>query len=99
MEDDLYPRQGDYFGISVPDDQKREQETEKADVLNALPILEKVIGHLDKKIIQYSSINGVSDEVLTNPEEFMHAITANKIVVSILVSEKEALESLVKEYR
>ena len=99
QEDNLMPRQGEYFGMTVPDDQTNAENKEKSEVTNELPVIDTVLKHLDKSIKFYSSVESISDDVLTNPDEFMHIVAANKLVVSILKTEKENLKTLVSEYK
>ena len=99
QDDNVYPNQGDYFAPIAPEEQEREQQIEKADVISGMPVIQKVIEHFNERILFYSQVQSISDEVMTNPDEFMHAVATNKLTVNCLVNEKERLEGLVKEYQ
>lgn len=97
-ESNLYPRSTEYFTPKEPDEQKDERESENNAVLNELVIINRVIKHLSKSIDFYESINAISDDVLTNPDEHMHTVLGNKKAVAILKSQKDQLVALVEGY-
>src|SRR5258707_15862373 len=98
-EDNVYPNTGEYFGLNVPADQTRSEETEKSDVVREMPIAESILENLDKRIAFYKSIDSIAEGVLTIPDEFMHAVAANKIVVANLQKERDDLEVLIRQYK
>lgn len=98
VDDNVYPNQGDYFTSSEPEDQAIERNQEEAAVVNASPIIQEEIGRLAQRIEFYSSIDAIDASTMMNPEDFMHAVAANKIVKSHLIAEKGILEGLLQEY-
>lgn len=97
--DNLLPKGGEFFGIPTEDiEQTQSRETEKAKVFNALPLMTDILARFDERITFYSSIDSIDSSLLTDPEAFMHTVTANKLTVQNLTAEKNYLEGLLEEY-
>lgn len=99
MDVDLYPNQGEYFTLNVPEEQEMEEAQEKAEVFSATPILQAVIAHLKARIDFYNTNEGISEDILLDPVKFMHVVAANKLTVETLTLEKESLELLIEQYK
>ena|ERR1700757_1086799 len=95
--DDLYPNQGDYFGITEPQDQVQERETEKAEVFSEGPQIQKVIDHFKERIAFRDSIKAVNPDIADTPELFQKVIIVNDMLADALREEKELLEGLLQD--
>lgn len=98
QEDNMYPNQGDYFGIGEPEDQKAARSLEEAEVFNALPILKKVIEHFEQRIAARDSIKSIGSTLATDPELHQKLCAVNDMTADALREEKEMLEGLIKGY-
>ncbi len=96
MDDNLYPNDGRAF--LEPIEQVNERNEEKAETLQALPVIKDTIARFKERIKFYEGMNGIPTEVLRKPDEFMHTVAANKMTVENLRVEKEWLEDLVERY-
>jgi len=63
-----------------------------------MPIIEDLLIRFEEKIAFYGSVESVPEEVLTLPDEFMHIVTANKIIKGLLEAELDYLQDLVKTH-
>lgn len=88
----------EFYGPQEPREQADEREKEQNAVFSELPIIQKVIKHLEDAVEFYSKIDSISEEVLTTPADFMHVVMGNKLAVDTLNKEIEALRLLVKEH-
>ena len=89
MDDNLYPNQGAAFSpLSVPVDQRRANDEEINETFQAVPLLKEIVERLDRQIAFYNSLDAVPSESLTNPEEFMHIVAANKLTIENLDIER-----------
>lgn len=96
--DNLMPKSGQYFGIPQEDqDLISERQTESAKVFNALPLIQEILDRFEERIAFYSSVDSIPEEIHTKPDEFMHAVAANKLAKDNLISEKEYLEGLLDD--
>lgn len=98
QEDNVHRKSTDFFLAGEPDEQREERQAEERVVLNSLPVIKEVIERLEADITFYSTNEGVSDDVLTNPAEFMHTVAGNKKAVASLKREVTILKSLVGEH-
>lgn len=94
QEEDLVPNTGDYFTPTEPAKQKVARTKEKANTLQALPILKELVKFLEGRIEYYGSVDAMPDEVKTDPTKFMNWHNANELTRANLISEKEYIESL-----
>lgn len=92
----MYPNNGEFFG--EPADQKDKRTKDENQIANLMPLISDMVKRFKERITFYSTNEGITDEVLTSPEEFMHVVASNKLVVDALISEKEYLEGLIKDF-
>jgi len=99
MDDDLYPNDGTFIGGVQPEpaDQRIARKKEKAQTLQALPILEELVQHLKEKVAFYGSIDAMPDDVKTDPKQFLIVHNANELTRDNLRAELEYIEGLVQE--
>lgn len=97
--DDMYPNDGEYFAIPAePMEQQRDRAEEKSKVnANKKPI-EEIIARLNDRIEYYNTIDSISTDVMTKPEEFMRQWEVNKQTQVNLIMEKEYWEGLLKTH-
>lgn len=98
QEDNLYPNQGDYFGISEPEEQKQARSAEESEIVNALPVIQRVIDHFTERIALRDSIKSINVDISENPELHQKTCAVNDMLAEALRDEKRRLEVLVKEY-
>jgi hypothetical protein len=96
--DNLYPNDGTYFTLSTPQDQVDEQTKQDKQAEKVAPLLKESIDRLKERIDFYKTIDAIDEDVLLEPELFMHVIAANKIVVQILSAERRILQNLYVEH-
>lgn len=96
--DNLYPNNGEYFSLRAPRDQLVEAKQEEREAYSHVKLIKEMVGRLEGRVAFYASVDSVPDETLTNPEEFMHVIAANKLTRENLKRELEGLEVLIKEH-
>lgn len=96
--DDLMPNDGTYFGLREPQEQATARQKEKANTLEALPILKDLLRRLDQRIAFYGSVDSIPEEVKTKPEEFLVVHNANQMTRDNLRSEKEYIQGLLEEH-
>lgn len=94
--DNVYQPRGGYIPTE-PVEQVREHDEQVSRTLAAIPVLQDAVNNLAGRIAFYESVHSVPDETLTNPDEFMHVIAANKLTAMNLTTEREALLGLIKE--
>lgn len=93
QEDNLYPNHGDYFGRQ-PIEQERDDKKEAKAYTDQRDIIAEFITRLDKQVEHYKSTDAIPAEVLTDPNEFMHVVAANKIVAEVFKLELNRFETL-----
>lgn len=98
MDDDLYPNQGDYFTSNEPEEQAIERNQEEAEIVNATPVIQKIIDHFNERIAFRDSIKSISVNISENPEMHQKACAVNDMLTTALRDEKELLEGLLQEY-
>lgn len=92
------PNDGTYFFPREPQDQIIARKKEKAQTLEGLHILHDLLKRWEEKITFYSSVKAISEEVKTNPAEFMHMVAGNAVIVEILEAEREYIRELIADY-
>lgn len=97
MDDNLYPNDGQFFGVPLSE-RKKEAVEEQKEVERLEPLLKASIARLKKQIKFYSSIHSIDESVLTDSDAFMHAVAGYKIAVTVLEKELSVQEGLYKQY-
>ena len=95
--DNMYPSNNISAMMREPSNQAKEREQRIHDTLMAIPLLSETVARLDEKIAFYTSVDAIDDALLTNPDAFMHAVAANKITVSNLMTERDYIMSRIEE--
>ena len=96
-DDDLMPNNSTYFNFGrEPKEQIIERKKERAKTLEKQDILKEILNHLDKRIAFYTSVDSITNDVLDDPDKFMHQYSANLLTRDNLMSEKEWILSLKK---
>lgn len=98
VEDDVYPNDGAAFLPSEPSEQVNERNTEKAQLFEALPLVEEIVKDFQAQIDLLKSIDAIPKEVRLDSDKFMHTVSANDIAVKFLINRKEYLEGLLEDY-
>lgn len=98
MEDDLYPNDSSYFVSREPKDQNIARKKEKANVLEALPIIKEILERLTERIAFYENVRSIPDEVRLDPNAFLIMHNSNTLIAENLSNEKEYLEALLEEH-
>lgn len=93
-EDNVMPNDGTYFSPTEPEEQAIGRKKEKAQTLEALPILKELIEHFEDQIEFLGSVDAMPKAVKTDPTKFMNVHNANEMARKVLISEKEYIESL-----
>ncbi len=96
QEDNIYRRQT--VPQAVPLQQEEAADKERLQVLDEYPLIKAVIERLNADIAFYDSNQGIPDDVLLNPDEFMHTVAGNKKAVASIEREIRVLEELVTEH-
>lgn len=97
LEGNMYPTDGAMYA-QIPEDQVKEERDKTIGVISFAPLLKEICEHLAERVSFYQSVRSIPDDVLTNPEEFMHVVAANKLTAENLEKEKEKIEILMSEY-
>lgn len=92
------PTNGDYFSLREPVEQILERRSEKAKIVQELPLVKKAIAHLETRIKERDSIEAISVDIAEDAELFQKCYEVNRLLKQALIEEKELLEDLVKEY-
>lgn len=95
QEDNIYRK---VVPSRAPQEQEEDENKEKMAVINQFSVIVEVIDRLKADIAFYESNDGISDEVLLNPEEFMHTVAGNKKAVASIRRELQILEDLVEKH-
>jgi len=96
--EDLYPNDGTHYEPSVPEEQKREENAEKAKVQEGIQLLEEIISRWDERIRFYDSLDSINVDVDTRPAQHRETVRANKQTKANLLVEKDYLEGLRSQY-
>lgn len=98
QEDNLYPNDGEFFGVQVSDEQTQDKEREQQEVIGSIPVLNEIVKRFDDRIEFFGSVRAYPDDVKTDPAKFMHTVAANDILVANLESERDYIKGLIDEY-
>ena len=98
--DDVYPNDGTFIGgvPLEPVEQVIERKSEKAQTLQALPELKKMITRLDERIKWYETTTNIPDEVRTNTKEFLITHNSYSATAKALTEERNYLQDLIDAY-
>lgn len=94
-EDNVYPNDSSYFMSREPRDQVLGRKKEKAQTLEALPILQDLLKRLDEKITYYEANSSIPDDVRTDPQKFLIVHNSYTIAAEHLKDMKEYLQGLI----
>lgn len=94
--DDVRPNDTAHF-LQEPVEQAVERKKQKANTLEALPILQDLLKRLEERIAFYDSVSSIDESVRTDPQAFLIAHNSNTMMVQVLTSEKEWIESLLED--
>lgn len=94
-EDNLYPNNGDTFFQDEPTEQKEEREELQSQVRAELPIIDKVIKHLQERIDYYGDVNSLPNITGVSPDAYVIEARRNAEVRQVLEREKEDLETMI----
>lgn len=97
-EDQLYPNDGAPFVPTEPVEQINDRKEEKAETLQALPIIKDTIERFEAQIAHLQSINSIPSATMLNKEELGSVLLANKLASDKLTVEKEWLEDLIERH-
>lgn len=92
--DDVMPNDGTYFSAKEPAEQEIERNKEKAETLQALPVLRDLVSHYEKHIAELNSVTSMPDDVKTDPIKFMQTHNARELAIGFMTEEKEYIEGL-----
>lgn len=98
--DDLYPNDGANLGgvPKEPPEQDVERKKEKAQTLEALPILKAIVERLEERIAFYQSVDSIPASVKSEPVKFMNMHNSNELTRDNLKNEKEYIQSLIDQH-
>lgn len=71
--DNLYPTNGEYFTVHEPKEQVIERKKEKAAVLEAKKLAEKMLARWEEKVAFYDAVSSIKVDINTAPEDFLKA--------------------------
>ena len=77
MEDNLMPGDNTYAPLREPVEQEIERKKEKADTLQALPILEDLLNRIEDKVKFYQDVRNIDDGIRLDPKTFLIAHNTN----------------------
>jgi hypothetical protein len=97
-DDNLMPNDGAVFSLREPEQQSVDRKKEKAQTLEALPVLKDLLERLNERIAFYGSVDAIPDEVKTDPKQFLIVHNANELTRDNLRSEVEWINGLVEEH-
>lgn len=96
--DNVMPNDGTYFSAKEPESQEIERNKEKAETLQALPILRGLLARYEHHIAELDSVTSMPDDVKKDPTAFMNAHNAREIAVGYMRIEKEYIEGLLETH-
>lgn len=96
MEDNLYPRNTEYFVPNADMDEQREKakQAEEESAKRDLNKLQQIIDRWNERIDFYKSVDAIPNEAVTDKQLSTYML-AHKEVVRILREERSALESII----
>lgn len=94
-DDDLYPNNSEFLGgvPAEPLEQRIERKAERAQTLQALPELKKMIVRLQERIEFYEKTTSI--DIDANTEEFMITYKTYALMANTLSSEMEYLQGII----
>ena len=94
-DDALYPRSSEFYSVADHiGDQEKTRDAEETKVAKETSIINGVIEVFDESIDHLRSIDSVPNELLTEPDKFMHTVMGNKKAVIVLEGERAKLIDL-----
>jgi hypothetical protein len=97
-EDNMYPNAGNYFTPTEPNEQKAERDKEKAEVYEALPVIERTIAHFDERIKARDSLSSIDVDLSKDPAMHQKLCAVNELLKMALVQERDLLIALLEEH-
>jgi|GEM_PF-841676 len=98
MDDNLYPNDGTHYEVTVPEEQKREETSEKAKAQAGRELLTELIKRWEERIRFYDSLNSIDVDVADTPEKHQLQVLANKQTKANLLTELDYLEGLKQQH-
>lgn len=100
QEDDIYPNDGEAFGVLAgePPKQKQERNKEKGKVLQAMPMLKDIIARFQEQIDLLGDIDSIPSTTRSDQNMLLVNFHANDISRRFLRGQKEWLEGLIDDY-
>ncbi len=98
QEDNVLPNEGSYFPFREPESQVRERNKEKAETLQALAIINKVVKHFEERIAFRDSLSSIKVDLTTDPLLHQKTCEVNDLLKLALIEEKEMLEDLLETH-
>lgn len=98
-EDNLMPNDGTYMGgvPAEPRNQVSSRRKERAETLQALPILKAHIERLNERIAFYEKTTSIPEEMRADKDKFMAVSNAYALTAENLISERDYLQGLVED--
>lgn len=95
--DDIAPNDGALIPRE-PKEQEVDRKKERAETLQALPVLIEIVKHLTEQVEFYESVDSIPPEVKTDPEKFLIVHNANELTRNNLRAELEWVEELLSQH-
>jgi type IV secretory pathway protease TraF len=89
FSDDLLPLDGSLLNLDPPEEQIREEQAERGEVLASAPLIASILAWFDEQIAQCDNIDGID---LESPIEVKAQLMARQIVKARLRIAKDDLE-------
>lgn len=94
-EENLYPNDSSYFLPREPEDQSVDRKKERANTLEVIGELRKMVDRLQQRIEFYEKTTNIPEDVRTDPQQFLIVHNSYTLTAQTLRSEKEYLEGLI----
>lgn len=95
--DDVMPNDG-YFVPREPKDQQIGRKKERAQTLEALPVLQDLVTRMIARINFYGSVDSIPTEVKLDAQKFLLMHNSNEMTRNNLRSELEWMQALLEEH-
>lgn len=95
---DAYPNRGEHYLPTVPAAQVAEHDEEEAEVIENLPLIERVVAHFTERIKARDSISAINVDIAEDPELHQKTCAVNDMIAKALAEEKKELEELIRNY-
>jgi hypothetical protein len=99
MGSDMMPNEGTYFHVTEPEEQKQEENAERAKAQQGMEMLEELIARMENRITFYDSTKCIQVDIDTNLSRFKEAYQAAQMTKQNLIQEKEYMEGLRDKYK